>query len=65
MSTFEDFKNWFTKDNIITVVLVLLVVAFFYVNMKINDVAYRLQQTIMYSPLKAEKDRSLFTPSYY
>jgi len=68
MSYLEDIKNWFTKDNIITTVLIILVIAVLYVNMKVNDVSYRLQQTIMYSPLRLEKsdrDRSWFTPSYY
>lgn len=48
MSGFEDFIKWFTKDNITTTLFVLLVIAVFYVNFKVNDIDYRLQQTIMY-----------------
>jgi hypothetical protein len=50
MSAFEDISKLFTKDNVTFGLIILLFVMVFYVNMKINDVDYRLRQTIMYRP---------------
>lgn len=46
MSSFEDFKK-FVAENSVTIVLTLMLIAIVYVNIKVNDVDYRLQQTII------------------
>ena len=48
MSNFEDIKT-FVMDNIIAITFVLFLIAIIYINIKVNDVDYRLQQTIMNS----------------
>lgn len=57
MSTTEDLSKWLTKDNIIIIMFALLFVIIFYVNVKVNDIDYRLRQTIMYHPDNASKWR--------
>lgn len=56
MSSFEELKK-FVTENIITIILVLLLIGVIYVNMKINDLDYRLQQTIINHPMH-QNDRS-------
>lgn len=51
MSTFEDIKKFITENSIV-ISLVVLLIAVVYINMKVNDLDYRLQQTIIYSPLR-------------
>lgn len=51
MSGLEELKKW-VKENSTIIIIILLFIAVFYVNMKVNDVDYRLQQTIMNPPLK-------------
>lgn len=48
MIALEDISKWFTKDNVVIGLIILLLAIVFYVNMKVNDVDYRLRQTIMY-----------------
>ena len=42
----------FIKENGIVLSLVFLLIAVIYINHKVNDLNYRLLQTIMYQPLK-------------
>jgi len=58
--TFDDVKI-FVYDNSTTIVLILLTIAVIYINLKVNNLDYKVQQTIIYSPLKSN-DRSY--PNY-
>jgi hypothetical protein len=51
MSTFDDVKK-FTQENSVTISIVVLLIAVIYINIKVNDLNYRLQQTIMYQPMR-------------
>jgi hypothetical protein len=51
MSSLDDIKKFIT-ENSVTISLVLLLIAVIYINIKVNNVDYKLQQTIMYSPMK-------------
>ena len=46
--TCEDFKQY-VFDNYIVILFIVLLVAIFYINMKINNLDYRVQQTIVHS----------------
>jgi len=51
----------FIKQNYIEILLLILVISVVYLNMKINNIDYRLQQTIMYSSIQnREIDRNRF-----
>lgn len=47
MSNIEDVKL-FVLENSIVITFIVIVIAIIYINLKINDIDYRLQQTIMY-----------------
>jgi hypothetical protein len=53
--TVDDVKKFITENGT-PIFLVVLLFAVVYVNIKINDIDYRLQQTIVYSPLR-QNDR--------
>ena len=40
------------KENYIQILLLILVVSVVYLNMRVNNMEYRLQQTIMYSSIQ-------------
>jgi len=46
--SYEDTKK-FIIDNYITISLIILLIAIVYVNIKVNDLDYRLQQTIIHA----------------
>lgn len=60
MSFFDDLKKWFTKENSIVTVLILLTIMIFYINTKINNIDYKLQQTLMYSDNEKYKQTAFF-----
>lgn len=54
--SFEEFKM-FVINNGVTITLVILVLAVLYINYKINDLNYRVQQTLMYTPPSYNQNR--------
>jgi len=56
MSTFDDVKK-FAQENSVMISIVVLLIAVIYINIKVNDLNYRLQQTIMYQPVR-QSERS-------
>jgi hypothetical protein len=52
----------FWQENWLTIILTLMVIAIIYINYKVNDLNYRLQQTIMYNP--SNTNNNLSTASF-
>lgn len=48
MSSYDDAKK-FVIDNYVAISLIILLIAIVYVNMKINNLDYKFQQTLMYA----------------
>lgn len=64
MNTFEDIKKFVIENNVV-ISLVVLLIAVVYINIKINDLDYRVQQTIIYSPLRQNERSYGYQPPPY
>ena len=62
MVTYDEIIKFITENNVMLSLLFLLI-AVIYINMKINNLEYRVQQTIMF-PLIKNNNRMDQYPSY-
>lgn len=57
MPSFDEIKSYII-ENYVIISLIILLIAVIYINIKVNDLNYRMQQTIMYGSVCQSERRS-------